>query len=153
MASVVTVTARPRPNVRGITKAVADLKKKMGIANPIQIQIVETNPRGLSVQPSTEPHGGFLLLIDAHFLSRLDNVELKAALAHELGHVWIYTHHPYLQTEELANRIAMRTVTRNSLLRLYAALDAFEGTASSVDRIPGGESTGAKAAVEKHSSR
>jgi predicted Zn-dependent protease len=45
--------------------------------------------------------------------------ELEAAIAHELGHVWVFTHHPYLQTEELANQIAMRAVSRESLERVY----------------------------------
>ena len=57
--------------------------------------------------------------IDATFLARLTDEELEAAIAHELGHAWLFTHHPYLQTEELANQIAMRVVTRATLERLY----------------------------------
>jgi hypothetical protein len=30
-----------------------------------------------------------------------------------------FGHHPYLQTERLANEIAMRVVSRESLLRVY----------------------------------
>jgi hypothetical protein len=41
-------------------------------------------------------------------------------VAHELGHVWIFTHHPYLQTERLADTVAMRVVSRKSLDRVYA---------------------------------
>jgi len=48
--------------------------------------------------------------------------KIEAAIAHELGHVWIFSHHPYLQTEQLANRIAMRAVSRDSLQRVYAKL-------------------------------
>jgi hypothetical protein len=36
-----------------------------------------------------------------------------------MGHVWIFTHHPYLQTEQLANRIAMRLVSRENLQQVY----------------------------------
>ena len=43
-------------------------------------------------------------------------------MAHELGHVWVFTHHPYLQTEKLANQIAMRVVTRDSLVNVYHKL-------------------------------
>ena len=45
--------------------------------------------------------------------------ELRAVVAHELGHVWIFTHHPYLQTERLANSIAMRVVSRQNLEKIY----------------------------------
>jgi hypothetical protein len=43
-------------------------------------------------------------------------------VAHELGHVWVFTHHPYLQTERLANQIAMRVVSRGSLAGVYRKL-------------------------------
>ena len=45
---------------------------------------------------------------DAAFLDTLTDDEVEAEVAHELGHVWIFTHHAYLQTEGLANQIAMR---------------------------------------------
>jgi hypothetical protein len=53
---------------------------------------------------------------------------LRAALAHELGHVWVFTHHPFLQTERLANEVGRRVVSRASLERLYKKLWAYEGT-------------------------
>jgi predicted Zn-dependent protease len=49
----------------------------------------------------------------------LDDNELSASIAHELGHVWIFTHHPYLQTELLANQIALKVVTRENLEKIY----------------------------------
>jgi len=36
-----------------------------------------------------------------------------------LGHVWIFTHHPYLQTELLANQVALRVVSRENSERIY----------------------------------
>jgi hypothetical protein len=45
--------------------------------------------------------------------------ELSASIGHELGHVWIFTHHPYLQTELLANQVALRVVSREDLERIY----------------------------------
>jgi predicted Zn-dependent protease len=57
--------------------------------------------------------------VDAAFLETLTDAELEAAVAHELGHVWVFTHHPYLQTEALANQIAMRVVSRQNLQRVY----------------------------------
>ena len=59
--------------------------------------------------------GGFTLSFEAGFAERLTEDELTAAVAHELGHVWIYTYFPFLQTEQLANEIAMRVVSRESL--------------------------------------
>jgi hypothetical protein len=73
------------------------------------------------------------LSIDAAFLVHLDDQDLTAAVAHELGHVWIYTHHPFLHTEALANEIAMRVVSRDSLRRLYEKLWAFDGAHGNSD--------------------
>ena len=39
--------------------------------------------------------------------------------AHELGHVWIYTHHPYEQSERYANDIALRVINRAALEPVY----------------------------------
>ena len=55
--------------------------------------------------------GTFRLSLERSFLEQLTPVELKAVIAHSVGHVWIYTHHPYLQTEQLANQIALRAVS------------------------------------------
>jgi len=59
----------------------------------------------------------------------LTDDDIKAVVAHELGHVWIFTHHPYLQTEQLANEIAMRLVTRESLEPVYAKVQKRIGDA------------------------
>ena len=144
------LSAASHQNAKKIVSVSKELKKKLRIANSLEIKIVESNPMGLSVQPIPQHHGDFLLLVDINLLSRLDKEELRAALAHELGHVWIYTHHPYLQTEALANQIAMRAVTRSSLKNLYGELAAFQGTASNVEALLGAEQTDAvKTASEK----
>jgi len=87
--------------------------------------MVEANRLAFSVQPYG--HDEFLLRVDTHFLVNLDDDEMTAALAHELGHVWIYTHHPFLHTEALANEIALRVVSRDVLRRLYSKVSQFEG--------------------------
>ena len=69
----------------------------------------------------------FLLTMELGFLLMLDDDELRAAVAHELGHVWIYTHHPFLQTERLANVVGERVVDRASFEKVYLKLWAYEG--------------------------
>jgi hypothetical protein len=52
--------------------------------------------------------------------------QLRAAMVHELGHVWIYTHHSFLQTERLANVIGLRVADRASFEKVYAKLWKYE---------------------------
>lgn len=99
---------------------VSDLKSRLLITSPIAVSVVPSNALMMSVEPPTDTRETFLLSVEASFLETLTDDELEAAVAHELGHVWIFTHHPFLQTEELANRIAMRAVTRESLERVYS---------------------------------
>jgi Peptidase family M48 len=66
--------------------------------------------------------------IEDGFLNELNDDDLRAVIAHELGHIWILTHHPYLQTEQLANKIAMRLVTRESLVTAYGKVWERTGT-------------------------
>jgi predicted Zn-dependent protease len=78
----------------------------------------------------------FKLSIEQDFLRQLSDEELKAVVAHELGHVWIYTHHPYLQTEQQANQIAMRIVTRDALVKVYGKVWADASAAGTLKRFP-----------------
>jgi hypothetical protein len=133
------MAASTHRTAKTIAVVVEGLKKELGIHDVVEIKVVRQNPLGLSVQPAPGHRGGFLLTVDSELLRQLDNEQLKAALAHELGHVWVYTHHPYLQTEALANEIAMRVVTRNSLKKLYAEVWAFEGTSGNLDQVLGGQ--------------
>jgi hypothetical protein len=68
-----------------------------------------------------------VILVDTGFLIQLDEEEIVAALSHELGHVWIYTHHPFLHTEALANQIALKVTSRDALVKLYLKVSQFEG--------------------------
>jgi len=80
--------------------------------------------------------------VDAAFLDQLTDDELEAAIAHELGHLWVFTHHPFLQTEELANQIAMRVVSRESLERVYGKVWARGGTKGDLNRFLGSTAAG-----------
>lgn len=86
------------------------------------MSIVPANTLVVSVQPHSVQAGVFVLSFEQEFLRQLSDEEMSAVVAHELGHVWIFTHHPYLQTEQLANQIAMRLVARETLEPIYEKL-------------------------------
>jgi hypothetical protein len=109
----------PAAIVEKLQLLVTDLKERLELPAPVVVFVVPTNKLMMSVEAPTDENGPFTLSIDADFLETLTDDELEAAIAHELGHVWVFTHHPFLQTEELANQIAMRAVSRQSLERVY----------------------------------
>jgi hypothetical protein len=116
---------------------VGNLKKRLEITPAIVVTIVPSNALMMSVEAPEEQTKPFVLSIEASFLATLTDEEIEAAIAHELGHVWIFTHHPYLQTEELANQIAMKAVSRASLERVYAKVWERGGTKGDLARFLG----------------
>ena len=120
---------------------VGSLRARLEIASTVVVTIVPSNALMMSVEAPTEPTKPFALSIDASFLNTLTDDEIEAAIAHELGHVWIFTHHPYLQTEELANQIAMRAVSRGTLERVYAKVWERGGTKGDLARFLGAAPT------------
>jgi|SRR5215831_10561390 len=102
-----------------IQQIVDDLKTRLAIPQTVHVTLVPTNPTLFSVAPVEHERGTFLLSVEEDFARALNDEELTAAVAHELGHVWIYTHFPYLQTEELANDVASRVIDRSTLRPLY----------------------------------
>jgi hypothetical protein len=107
---------------------VDDLCRAFSIDSKVQVAAVIYHPLVFSVEPVDAHKKHFLLSMELQFLLRLEDNELRAALAHELGHVWIFTHHPFLQTERLANTIGLRVVNRHSLAQVYSKLWTYEGT-------------------------
>ena len=105
------------------------LRAALPIPNKVQIAVVIYDPLVFSVQPMDNQRDRFLLTMELGFLLMLDDDELQAAIAHELGHVWIYTHHPFLQTERLANAVGQRVAARANFEKIYSKLWAYEGTA------------------------
>jgi len=106
---------------------VDQLRAALPIPNEIQIAVVTYHPLVFSVQPLETDKKRFLLTMELGFLLSLNDDELRAALAHELGHVWIYTHHPFLQTERQANIVGQRVVDRQNFEKIYAKLWTYEG--------------------------
>jgi peptidase M48-like protein len=95
------------------------MKIRMSIPETVVVSVVEHNQLVVSVERVKDGTGDFSLAIEADFLNGLTRDELEAIVAHELGHVWIFTHHPFLQTEQLANEIAMRVVGEDALIAVY----------------------------------
>jgi hypothetical protein len=104
---------------RQLQDLVDSFRTRLMIPDAVVVSIVPENKLVVSVQRLTDHDLGFTVTFEAGFLDSLDADELGAVIAHELGHVWIFTHHPYLQTEELANEIALRVVSRESLDGVY----------------------------------
>src|SRR5262245_10420741 len=103
------------PSIERISEMANELRAELQMHQEIQVTIARGNPLMVSVQHlgGTRTEAGiFVICFDESFLASLDADELRAALAHELGHVWIFSHHPYLQTEALANEVALRVVQR-----------------------------------------
>ncbi len=114
--------AEPVSLVERIQVVVDRLRGELGITHPVTVDILPQVALVVSVEAPGDQRQPFQLAIENAFLARLNDAELDAAMAHELGHVWLFTHHPYLQTERLANQVAMRVVTRESLARVYHKL-------------------------------
>jgi hypothetical protein len=130
----------PRNDARQIQALVDAFLRRLEIPDRVSVVLVATNPLLVSVErhPGAE---GFLLSVEDRFVDTLSEEELQAVLAHELGHVWIFTHHPYLHTEELANRIALRVVSRDILAQVYVKVWERAGTKGDLAIFIGPERT------------
>lgn len=95
------------------------LRVRLGILERVLVTISERNPLVMSVETLGTRSGPFVINADEAFIATLTDEEIEAAIAHELGHVWIYTHHPYEQSERLANDIALRVINRAALEPVY----------------------------------
>jgi hypothetical protein len=104
-----------------------DLRERLQINERVLITLVDHNPLVMSVETLAGRSGPFVITVDRDFIRELGHDEVEAALAHELGHVWIYTHYPYRQSERLANDIAMRVVSRSAFEPVYEKLWARTG--------------------------
>jgi hypothetical protein len=113
--NVLSLAARERQ----LQKLVDDFRARLTIPDAVVVSIVPENKLVVSIERLKDRDHGFAATFEAGFLDSLNQDELEAVVAHELGHVWIFTHHPYLQTEELANEVALRVVSRDSLDGVY----------------------------------
>jgi len=121
-----------RSDVVVLQELTDDLRTRLQIAEQVHVTLVEHNPLVMSVETLSGRTGPFVVTIDRGFIDQLSREEAEAAIAHELGHVWIYTHHPYLQTERLANDIAMRVIRRSAFEPVYKKVWARTGIAGNL---------------------
>jgi hypothetical protein len=135
----VQMDASEPPSTVALQELVNGLKTELRIDAAVSAAIVTINSLLVSVQPIDGNPGTFRMEFEERFLTSLDQDELKAIVAHELGHVWIYTHHPYLQTERGANTVALRAVPRASLERVYWKVWEHQGTKGDLARFLGPE--------------
>jgi hypothetical protein len=119
-----------------IQASVDALRRRLAIPEAVFVSIVPKNDLLVSVAPMKNGGKAFGLALEDGFLDTLTQDELDAVVAHELGHVWIFTHHPYLQTEELANDIALRVVDRASLERAYKKVWQQTGRKGDIAYLP-----------------
>jgi hypothetical protein len=127
-----------------------EFKDRLGIAVAVPVAIIDKNERLASVRPVPGRNDAYLLEVDAPFLASLTDEEKRAIVAHELGHVWIFTHHPFLQSEPLANEEAERVVTQGSLEKVYRkvwALGGQDGTLTTFMTLKMGFPTASDAAA------
>jgi hypothetical protein len=128
-----------------IQDVVNKLKIRMSIPDMVVASIVEHNQLVVSVERAKDGTSAFALLIDRDFLEGLTADEIDAVVAHELGHVWIFTHHPFLHTEELANQIAMKVVPQDTLAAVYDKVWKRVGRKGDLVYLPAGaEATSAQ---------
>jgi hypothetical protein len=111
--------AEEKTAVASLQNLTDDLRTRLEIEPTVQVTLVDHNPLVMSVETISGRTGPFIISIDRDFIYELTHDEIEAALAHELGHVWIYTHEPFVQSERLANDIAMRVVRRSAFEPVY----------------------------------
>jgi len=128
--------ASARAGATRVQRLVDDYLPKLGMSAHVEVVVVPRNELMMSVEPM-EGEARFRLSVDESFLQELSADELSATVAHELGHVWIFTHHPFLQTEAGANEVAMRLVPKDRLERVYEKVYQRLGTKGTVARFVG----------------
>jgi hypothetical protein len=118
-----------------IQDVIDDVRAELGLPREVTVAIVPQNPLMVSVVSPATRGGAYQVSFEDAFIDSLSDDDLRAVVAHELGHVWIFTHHPFLQTEQAANRIAMRVVTPESLEKVYEKVWALGGRKGTLARF------------------
>jgi hypothetical protein len=108
-----------------LAEIIIEFKAALQIPNDIDVQVVEKNDLLFSAAHHPQNRQAFRITCEKQFLDSLTESELRAAMAHEMGHIWIFTHHPYLQTEELADEIACKVVSKSDLNQVHSKTQTY----------------------------
>lgn len=119
VAGVAAIGAAEDKSEISLQEITDSLRTRLEITQLVQVKLVDHNPLVMSVETLGGRIGPFVITVDRDFISDLGHDQIEASLAHELGHVWIYTHFPYIQTERLANDVAMRVIRRSAFEPVY----------------------------------
>jgi len=130
-------TATSGGNAGHLAQIVKELCARLKLNDHVEVHIDEENSKMVSSEPLPDSIPGYRISFDREFLASLNDDEIDAAIAHELGHIWIFTHHPFLQTEALANDIALRLVDRETMKSVYSKLWAHTGRTGNIDELLG----------------
>jgi hypothetical protein len=122
---------------RDLQEVLDQVRARLGIDRDVTLALVAENPFVVSVEAPARADAPYVVRLEESLLGLLTPEEIEAALAHELGHVWVFTHHPYLQTERLANEVALRAVSREALARVYEKVWKRGGTKGDLVRFLG----------------
>ena len=114
---------------------IKEFRSRLGIPQQVSVSIIGANARLVSVRRSQPQAENFVVEFDRNFLTTLNDEELRTVIAHEMGHVWIFTHHPYLQTEALANEKALELVSWDSLEKVYEKVWQHEGQKGTLEEF------------------
>lgn len=126
-------------NHQKLAALVQEFRVLLNIEEQISVSIVRKNHMLASVRPSSKQPGSFVVRFDRSFLAALADEELRAAIAHELGHVWIFVHQPYVQSEPLANKKALEVIQLDSLQKMYEKVRAYQGRHGRPGKVLDGE--------------
>ena len=96
--------AETHAKTQRVQDMIDDLRGRLSLRRDVVATLVPANPLMVSVRSPVEHGGAYQVAFEGSFVDTLSDDELRAVVAHELGHVWIFTHHPYLQTEQLAKQ-------------------------------------------------
>jgi hypothetical protein len=102
-------------------------REQLQLPVAVVFSLVSKDDHIVSVRRSKELKDTFEIQLEEGFVDGLTEEEMRAVIAHEMGHIWIFTHHPYLQTEALANQKAAELVSRTSLRKVYEKVWRIEG--------------------------
>lgn len=127
----------PRVEVSVLQDMTDDLRTRLDIHERVHITVVGHNPLVMSVETLAGRSGPFVITVDRDFVHELTHDELEASIAHELGHVFIYTHQPYVQSERMANDIAMRIISRKAFEPVYEKVWARTGIRGNLNEFIG----------------